>query len=102
VLLAAAGFGVLTTTRAGCVVTATEKPAYESALGWTVHVLIGVSPTGQTDEATREVATWPDALAAANEAAQALPDWRAITIYRTEDQPRFLLGASPNETGAGS
>lgn len=63
-------------------------------LGFTVHVLVAVNGNA-TEELTREFDTWEEAV----EAMMALPDqlttWQAITVYRTEDQPRMLLGAEP-------
>jgi hypothetical protein len=60
-------------------------------LGFVVHVLIDIAG-GRTDEATREFATWNEAV----EAVRAVPNlttWRAVTIYRAEDFARMMQGA---------
>lgn len=57
-----------------------------------VHGLLGVSPTGQSDEVSREC-EWEDVPALLNELDTAKPSWMAITIVHLEDFPLFMTGA---------
>lgn len=78
-----------------------ERRDLTSALGFTVHVFIGVDASGRTDEATREFPTWEEAVEAAAGIPAALgTGWQVVSLYRTENQPRMLLGAEPAAGGA--
>ena len=69
-----------------------------SPLGFTVHVLMGVTKDGMTEEVTKEFSTWAEAI----EAVAMVPDrlmsqgqgFHAITIIHTEDFPRLMQGAT--------
>lgn len=70
---------------------------------YAVHVVLDPLVPGQTNEATREAATWDQALEIARHVPEQFPGWRCVSILPIADFLAVMDGATvvrlmPDET----